>query len=449
MTLKTSLLIITVLAGFAMMLPGFAFANVEDGTLAKYTADGKYMISMSWNPPGPINANEDVVFDFAILDAKTQKPLDGVYYDINLLKGNTEVDTFSKFSSGEYLRRTMSFTSDNTLTKFVIDNISETKDTIQFILPMKNDAINENSMWSKVANKAPGKPMIFFCGFEKNAITLADCMKTQKYEGYGWFGKVNILIYAPGWNENPNAVESIGGDNTLSITSRSERGNASLGTCNSGLDETGPNTGLFVGRLKLSGYDYDLTGDGVLETALGGTKCSNSAIDEYGKIETGRDGAVTVSWQYADDPVKKVVTRSFSYGWQLGEINFVEDAYQMDDTLEFKFYDLDLYKIPEDKMDLNFRVYSDSDMTGITIDTLDNWKFKNPFKFTVRSDMDSQGNILKAQPGDRITVEYEDCTLPKNVNYFGLGNTEYSKDECLTIKAYTTIIGKYPSVIIE
>ena len=63
--------------------------------------------------------------------------------------------------------------------------------------------------------------------------------------------------------------------------------------------------------------------------------------------------------------------------------------------------------------------------------------------------MDSQGNILKAQPGDRITVEYEDCTLPKNVNYFGLGNTEYSKDECLTIKAYTTIIGKYPSVIIE
>ena len=41
-----------------------------------------------------------------------------------------------------------------------------------------------------------------------------------------------------------------------------------------------------------------MNNDGIKDTSLGGTSCKNSPFDEYAKIETGRDGAVTVNWEY-------------------------------------------------------------------------------------------------------------------------------------------------------
>ena len=35
-----------------------------------------------------------------------------------------------------------------------------------------------------------------FC--ENHAITLVDCV--EKYEGYTWTDRVNVIIWAPGWN---------------------------------------------------------------------------------------------------------------------------------------------------------------------------------------------------------------------------------------------------------
>ena len=43
--------------------------------------------------------------------------------------------------------------------------------------------------------------------------------------------------------------------------------------CTKGLIETGPNTGVFYGRLKLAASDHDMNNDGVLDTKLGGTSC--------------------------------------------------------------------------------------------------------------------------------------------------------------------------------
>ena len=47
-----------------------------------------------------------------------------------------------------------------------------------------------------------------FC--ENPAMTLQDC--NERYEGYTWTDRVNVLIYAPGWNFDEDKIEHIGKD---------------------------------------------------------------------------------------------------------------------------------------------------------------------------------------------------------------------------------------------
>ena len=36
----------------------------------------------------------------------------------------------------------------------------------------------------------------------KNTKDLGTFLKYEKYDGYGWHTKINVMIYAPGWNED-------------------------------------------------------------------------------------------------------------------------------------------------------------------------------------------------------------------------------------------------------
>ena len=58
--------------------------------------------------------------------------------------------------------------------------------------------------------------------------------------------------------------------------------------------------------------------------------CKNSPFDEYAKIETGRDGAVTVNWEYNPEG-NKVITKTLTYGWSVASIEFLEDEYPLDE----------------------------------------------------------------------------------------------------------------------
>jgi hypothetical protein len=260
------------------------------------------------------------------------------------------------------------------------------------------------------------------------------------------------MIYAPGWNVDSDKRDRIGAESesALTITSRSGSANHELGVCkdsdSEGLIETGTDTGVFYGRLKLSGMDHDMTNDGVKETGLGGTSCKNSPFDEYAKIETGRDGAVTVNWEYNPED-NKVITKSFTYGWNVGTISFLEESYAIGDMVEFKFKDKDLGDIGKDKADIDFRVWSDSDLAGITVNiTQDkNYKMKNPFHFLLIDDDTSRGDRLYAQEGDTIYVEYQDTTLPK----VGPNGESWSKSDHIEIIATTSVTTGYPYVTIR
>jgi len=393
-------------------VPLSAYAAVDDGNLRKITSDGQYEIGMSWQPTGPIEPGVDYLFNFEIREGMSQKNIDDASFNFDIVKNGIISDTVA--STSGIITKTISFDSPGML-NLIVSDIDSSTQQVDFTFPVGTEKPTIDGI-SFIKKNYNAEPKIYFCGSAKD---LKTCLDNQITGDAGWFGKVTVMIYAPGWNIDSQARDSIGhtAESALTITSRTGAGNNELGICNDsdseGLIETGPNTGVFYGRLKLSGMDHDMNNDGVKETGLGGTSCKNSPFDEYAKIETGRDGAVTVNWEYNPEN-NAVVTNTLTYSWNIATIEFLEDQYPIDGVVEFMFTDKDMSDIPKDKVDLNFRVWSDSDMAGILVEATQdgNWKATKPYHFNIQSSEESNGDNLHVQEGDTLYVEYVDTTLP-------------------------------------
>ena len=444
MTWKTSLLILfaTVMVAF---VPLSAYAAVDDGNLRKITSDGQYDIGMSWQPAGPIEPGIDYLFNFEIREGMSQKNIDDASFNFDIVKDGIISDTVS--STSGIITKTISFDSPGML-NLIVSDINSSPQQVDFTFPVGTETTTKDGI-SFIKKNYNAEPKIYFCGSAKD---LKTCLDNQITGDAAWFGKVTVMIYAPGWNIDSLARDSIGhtAESALTITSRTGAGNHELGICNDsdseGLIETGPNTGVFYGRLKLSGMDHDMNNDGVKETGLGGTSCKNSPFDEYAKIETGRDGAVTVNWEYNPEN-NAVVTNTLTYSWNIATIEFLEDQYPIDGVVEFMFTDKDMSDIPKDKVDLNFKVWSDSDLAGILIDATQdaNWKSNKPYHFNIQSDDKSNGRNLYAQEGDTLYVKYVDTTLPA----IGPNGESWSKSHTLDIVGTTSASSGYPYITIR
>ena len=444
MTWKTSLLILfaTVMVAF---VPLSAYAAVDDGNLRKITSDGQYEIGMSWQPTGPIEPGVDYLFNFEIREGMSQKNIDDASFNFDIVKNGIISDTVA--STSGIITKTISFDSPGML-NLIVSDINSSPQQVDFTFPVGTETTTKDGI-SFIKKNYNAEPKIYFCGSAKD---LKTCLDNQITGDAGWFGKVTVMIYAPGWNIDSQARDSIGhtAESALTITSRTGAGNNELGICNDsdseGLIETGPNTGVFYGRLKLSGMDHDMNNDGVKETGLGGTSCKNSPFDEYAKIETGRDGAVTVNWEYNPEN-NAVVTNTLTYSWNIATIEFLEDQYPIDGVVEFMFTDKDMSDIPKDKVDLNFRVWSDSDMAGILVEATQdgNWKATKPYHFNIQSSEESNGDNLHVQEGDTLYVEYVDTTLPA----FGPNGESWSKSDTLDIIGTTSVVNEYPYVTLR
>ena len=444
MTWKTSLLILfaTVMVAF---VPLSAYAAVDDGNLRKITSDGQYDIGMSWQPAGPIEPGIDYLFNFEIREGMSQKNIDDASFNFDIVKDGIISDTVS--STSGIITKTISFDSPGML-NLIVSDINSSPQQVDFTFPVGTETTTKDGI-SFIKKNYNAEPKIYFCGSAKD---LKTCLDKQITGDTAWFGKVTVMIYAPGWNIDSLARDSIGHttESALTITSRTGAGNHELGICNDsdseGLIETGPNTGVFYGRLKLSGMDHDMNNDGVKETGLGGTSCKNSPFDEYAKIETGRDGAVTVNWEYNPEN-NAVVTNTLTYSWNIATIEFLEDQYPIDGVVEFMFTDKDMSDIPKDKVDLNFKVWSDSDLAGILIDATQdaNWKSNKPYHFNIQSDDKSNGRNLYAQEGDTLYVKYVDTTLPA----IGPNGESWSKSHTLDIVGTTSASSGYPYITIR
>ena len=428
-------------------LPLSAYATVEDGDLRKITSDGQYEIGMTWQPAGPIEPGIDYLFNFEVREGMTQKSIDNASFNFDIVKDGIVTDSTST-NSGT-ITQTISFEKPG-IVNLMLTDVNSSTQQVDFTMPVGTETTTKDGI-SFIKKNYDAEPKIYFCGSAKD---LKTCLKKEVKGDVGWFGKVTVMIYAPGWNTDSDARDSIGhtAESAITITSRADHGTFEVGVCNDsdskGLIETGPNTGVFYGRLKLSASDHDMNNDGTKETKLGDTKCKNSPFDEYAKVETGRDGAVTVNWEYNPE-ANKVVTKSMTYGWSTATIQFLEDQYPLDklNKVEFKLKEKDLGDMPKDKVDLNFRVWSDSDMAGILVEATQdgNWKHKKPYFFYIQDHDESNGDNLFAQEGDTLYVEYVDTTLPK----VGPNGELNSKHDTLDIIGKASVTSGYPYITLR
>jgi hypothetical protein len=420
-------------------VPLSAYAAVDDGNLKKITSDGQYEIGMSWQPAGPIEPGIDYLFNFEIREGMSQKNIDDASFNFDIVKDGIVTDSTS--STTGTITKTISFDTPG-LVNLMLTDVNSSTQQVDFTMPVGNETVTKDGI-SFAKKKYNAEPKIYLCGNSKDLKTCLD----KQLDKANWFGKVTIMVYAPGWNEDSDKRDSIGNtaESALTITSRGD-GNQTFkqGICtDTGLIETGEDTGVFYGRLKLSGMDHDINNDGSKDTGLGGTQCKNSPFDEYAKIETGRDGAFTVNWEYNPE-ANKTVTATLPYSWNIATISFLEEEYSMNSVVQFKFKDKDLGDMPKDKSEVTFRVWSSSDMSGITINASqnDNYKMKKPYFFNLQNHDESNGFNLYAQEGDTLFVEYVDTTLPQ----VGPNGERYSLTDTLDIVGTTSVGSGYPFI---
>ena len=247
-----------------------ASALIDDGTLTKYSPNGHYKVDMSWEPAGVIEPGKTYDFTFTISNSLTEKPLQVSNFDLGIVQNGVLVSDIPISAAGTVTEELQFLQAG--MTHILLSNINGSGQEVDFTFLADRPNVPNTSDGVQFVKKFAAEPQMYFCGWEKNAKTLKDCFETETYENYGWYGKVNVLIYAPGWNYEENEIEVIGDGSTgkgiVTFHSRSEYGFSEYAGTGCGLTETGPNTGLFVGRLKLTGHDYDLNGDGVLDTKL-------------------------------------------------------------------------------------------------------------------------------------------------------------------------------------
>ncbi|MDC0450976.1 hypothetical protein OAL59_03450 [Nitrosopumilus sp.] len=442
MTWKTSLLILFATVMVALV-PLSAYATVEDGDLRKITSDGQYEIGMTWQPAGPIQPGIDYLFNFEVREGMTQKSIDDASFNFDIVKDGIVTDSTSTNSGA--ITQTISFDKPG-IVNLMLTDVNSSTQQVDFTMPVGTETTTKDGI-SFIKKNYNSEPKIYFCGSAKD---LKTCLDKEVDGDVGWFGKVTIMIYAPGWNTDSDKRDAIGNtaESALTITARGDGNtNFEVGHCSStGLIETGEDTGVFYGRLKLSASDHDVNNDGVIDTKLGGTGCKNSPFDEYAKVETGRDGAVTVNWEYNPED-NKVVTKTMTYGWNIATIKFLEDEYPMNSEVQFQLNEKDLGDMPKDKLKLTFRVWSDSDLAGITVEATQdkNYKHTKPYHFNIQDDDESNGDNLFAQEGDTLYVEYVDTTLPR----VGPNGEINSKSDTLDIIGTTSVTSGYPYVTLR
>ena len=221
---------------------------------------------------------------------------------------------------------------------------------------------------------------------------------------YTWTDKIKITILAPSWNTDNNLIDSIGGESShpVKISTRSE----SLQPYR--LTETSENSGMFTGEIILSGFLHDVNGDGNFDT----TPRTSGSGPTSGFLESQRDSAITVSFEFADGVV---LSESVPVFWNTGNIQFTKDVFLSDETISVRLIDLDMNLNPEAVDNVEIEIFSDSDAGGISVSAIETSDSSGMFEadFLLSQTSSSSGNRLYALPGDEIIVTYDDYTLPK------------------------------------
>ena len=245
---------------------------------------------------------------------------------------------------------------------------------------------------------------------------------------YSWTDKIQMTIISPSWNTNRHVIDSIGDadGHLIKIT-----------TTNHSLEpyrftETDVNSGVFTAELILTGFTHDADGDGNNDT----DPRTTGRGPTNGFLETDRDSAVTISFEFADGVT---LIESVPVSWNTGTISFSKDHYLTGDVATVRVVDADMNLNPEVLDSLTVQVSSDSDMAGIKVSAVETSARSGLFIATVFLSQNSVsgGDQLYSLPGDEIFAKYDDHTLPK----------PFSKSDSLEITSLAQVDSLVPSAL--
>jgi len=156
------------------------------------------------------------------------------------------------------------------------------------------------------------------------------------------------------------------------------------------LQETGANTGIFRGDIKLSPDLSRFPGD----------------------MQVRRDDGITVSFRVDAD---NIITESVFIVYHEGVASFDKSSYQITDEARVRVTDRDANINPDTFDIVHVKIWSSTDTNGLTLKLRETDKsngiFEEHLLFTLKDI--SSGNRLKVSDGDVISVRYTDNTLPQ------------------------------------
>ena len=243
---------------------------------------------------------------------------------------------------------------------------------------------------------------------------------------YSWTDKIIISVNAPSWNSNSNQVNSIGDSNSHPIKISS--GENFLKPYR--LTETSSSSGIFSGEIILTGFLHDVDGDGNFDT---NPKTSGDGPTN-GFLEVENNDSISISFEFADGVV---LTESVPITWNMGVVQFTQDIFLINDSIELRVIDHDMNLNPETLDTITVDVFSDSDSGGIQVIATETSERSGDFIASIAlSTSTSSGNRLYAIPGDSIFAKYDDHTLPK----------PYSKSDEKSIQTSAIIDHSIPAI---
>ncbi len=278
-------------------------------------------------------------------------------------------------------------------------------------------------------------PQNVFSITSSQGITIADNFPSLVHFNkklFTWTDAVNITVYAPDFNSDPNAIDEIGvtSDDKVTISTTGH-------SIPYRLVETGTDTGIFGGYITLTGDPTQKGSTGVDGRGTNPQGIESNCNPICGPTDgflpsTGNDG-VTVSFEYSRD---QTVTGSALIQWNIGKITWLQPNYALDGQGVVQITDPDMNLNPKvvDSFDTN--VSSGSDSSGIKLKMVETGDSTGIFEGTVffSNDLASSGSRLHVSNGDVVSAEYVDRTLP----------TPHSPSDQLRITATTSIGSTIP-----
>ena len=242
---------------------------------------------------------------------------------------------------------------------------------------------------------------------------------------YSWTDLVVISVTAPDWNKDSAASETIG-TSALPVQISSRAGKLCPASTYT-LAESGDDTGVFTGEVRLVGYDTTLA----VITNENTNLCSGPTSGTL-KLAAGADG-VTVSYEYSNNEVS---IGSAITTWNIAEVSLGDSSISASGSTLVRMvdpdWDLHPFVINTKTVDLT----SDSDSGGIQLTLTETDEHTGVFEGTlfVSTTSASSGSILRVSEGDTVTLEFEDTTLP----------APYGSSDTLTVAATATVGTAFP-----